>query len=168
MLNNKIITRDEIREYKQISKTANNDKLDDIILQVQINEVRPLLGERLFNAVLENPASYVNLLDGNTYELNGITYTNYGLKAVMAYYVDAYWKMFGDITSTPFGNVTKLNAGISEPITDGFKKSMFQINKQSAFNIWLNVQLFLRRTNEPLYDICDTKRNNFRINKIGR
>jgi hypothetical protein len=167
MLSNKLITREEIREYKQLSKTANDDRLNDIIIQVQLNELRPLIGERLFNSIMETPASYTDLLNGSTYDYSGITYTNYGLKAVLAYYIDAYWKMFGDATSTPFGTVTKLNQGVSEPISDGFRKSMFTVNKQSAYNIWLNVQLFLKRTNEPLYDVCDTKVNRFRINKIG-
>jgi hypothetical protein len=168
MLSNKLITREEIREYKQLSKTANDDRLNDIIIQVQLNELRPLIGERLFNAVMNTPESYEDLLNGSTYTHNNLTYQNYGLKAVLAYYIDAYWKMFGDATSTPFGTVTKLNQGISEPISDGFRKSMFTVNKQSAFNIWLNVQLFLRRTNEPLYDLCDTKRGSFRINKIDK
>lgn len=167
MLQQKLITREEIREYKQLSKTVNDDRLNDIIIQVQINEIRPLLGEDLFNAVTEIPASYTDLLDGSTYTISGITYTNYGLKAVMAYYIDAYWKMFGDVTSTPFGTVTKLSGGESEPITDGFRKSIFTMNKQSAYNIWLNVELFLRRTNEPLYNICNVKRNNFNFRKIG-
>jgi len=168
MLSNKLITREEIREYKQLSRTANDDKLDDIIIQVQLNELRPLIGERLFNAIMQNPATYANLLNGSTYTYNNLTYQNYGLKAVLAYYIDAYWKMFGDVTSTPFGNVTKLNPNVSEPISDGFRKSIFTVNKQSAYNIWLNVDLFLRRTNEPLYDLCDTKRKSFNINKIGK
>lgn len=167
MLSNKVITREEIREYKQISKTANDDRLNDIIIQVQINEIRPLLGESLFNDVLENTVNYGDLLNGSTYDYKGVTYQNYGLKAVIAYYVDAYWKMFGDVTSTPYGNVTKLNQGNSEPITDSFKKSLFTVNKQSAYNIWLNVHSFIVRTEVPLYDICTIKRNNFKITKIG-
>ena len=166
MLNRKLITREEIRVYKQISKTANDDSLNDIIIQVQINELRPLLGEKLFNLIMNTPLDYTDLMNGSTYEYKGITYQNYGLKAVLAYYIDAYWKMFGDVTSTPFGNVTKLNAGISEPISDGFKKSLFQINKQSAYNIWLNVQSFIVRTEVEGYELCNVKRNAFKIRKI--
>lgn len=168
MLQQKLITREEIREYKQLSKTVNDDRLNDIIIQVQINEIRPLLGESLFNALLNTPLDYADLLNGGAYTYNSLTYQNYGLKAVLAYYVDAYWKMFGDVTSTPFGTVTKLSGGESEPITDGFRKSIFTMNKQSAYNIWLNVELFLRRTNEPLYNICNVKRNNFNFRKIGK
>lgn len=168
MLSTKLITRDEIRDYKQISKTANDDRLNDIIIQVQINELRPLLGERLFDAIQEAPQDYDDLLNGSAYEYKGVTYQNYGLKAVLAYYVDAYWKMFGDVTSTPFGNVTKLNTNISEPITDGFKKSLFTMNKQSAYNIWLNVHLFIVRTEVPLYNCFEVKKKSFNISKIGK
>lgn len=167
MLDTKLITRDEIRDYKQISKTANDDRLNDIIIQVQINEIRPLLGERLFNDLLSNVANYTELLNGSTYLYKGITYQNYGLKAVLAYYVDAYWKMFGDVTSTPFGNVTKLNdSNKSEPISDSFKKSLYTINKQSAYNIWLNVHSFIVRTEIPFFEICHVKSGNFKIRKI--
>ena len=173
MLSTKLITRDEIREYKQISKTANDDRLNDIIIQVQINEIRPLLGERLFDDILTNPSNYDDLLNGSTYDSKGVTYQNYGLKAVLAYYIDAYWKMFGDVTSTPYGNVTKVNLsshsiGDSKDITDSFKKSLFTINKQSAYNIWLNVHSFLLRTEVPLYKFWQTKiNNNLKINRIG-
>lgn len=168
MLSTKLITREEIREYKQLSKTVNDDKLNDIILQVQLNELRPLLGEKLFNAVMDDTTTYNDLLNGSTYTYNGLTYQNYGLKAVLAYYIDAYWKMFGDVTSTPFGNVQKLNPNVSEPISDSLRKSVFQMNKQSAYNIWLNVQQFLTRTNEPLYSLCNVKKGNFKIRKIGK
>lgn len=166
MLNSKLITRDEIRDYKQISKTFNDDKLNDIIIQVQINELRPLLGEKLFNSILNNVGDYQDLLNGSTYEYKGITYQNYGLKAVLAYYIDAYYKMFGDIISTPFGTVNKLNGGISEPISEGFKKSVYKMNIDSAFNIWLNVQSFIVRTEIVGYDLCKVKVNKFKISKI--
>ena len=167
MLQTKLINREGIRVFKQVSKTTNDDRLDDIIIQVQITELAPLLGDKLFNALLNNPAGYTTLLNGGTYIVDEITHTNYGLKAVLAFYFDAYWKMFGDVTSTPFGNVTKLNGGLSEPVTDAFKKSMFTINKQSAFIIWQNVEHFLIRTKEPLFMTnCVVRNSGFRINKI--
>jgi hypothetical protein len=167
MLQQKLITREEIRQYKQIAQTVNDDRLNDIILQVQLDEIRPVLGEDLFNALMQSPENYEDLLNGGTYEYSGVTYSNYGLKAVIAYYVYAYWMMFGDVTNTPFGTVTKLNGNVSQPTDYPIKKSLFTTNKNSAYNIWLNVELFLRRTNEPLYANCFCqKKTNFRISKI--
>jgi hypothetical protein len=167
MLQIKLITREQIRQYKQISQTVNDDRLNDIILQVQIDEIRPVLGEELFNAVMASPTSYTALLNGGTYTYDGKTYSNYGLRAVIAYYIYAYWMMFGDVTNTPFGTVTKLNQSVSEPTPYAIKQSLFKVNKNSAYNIWLNVDLFLRRTAEPLYlnTPCITKQS-FRIRKI--
>jgi len=168
MLQQKLITREQIRQYKQISQTVNDDRLNDIILQVQIDEIRPILGEELFNAVLASPTSYTDLLDGGNYEYKGVTYSNYGLRAVIAYYVYAYWMMFGDVTNTPFGTVTKLNQSVSEPTAYPIKQSLFKVNKNSAYNIWLNVQDFLVRTNEPKFNtLCNRTKTNFRIRKIS-
>lgn len=168
MLQQKLITREQIRQYKQISQTVNDDRLNDIILQVQIDEIRPILGEELFNAVLASPTSYTALLDGGNYIFNNVTYSNYGLRAVIAYYVYAYWMMFGDVTNTPFGTVTKLNQQVSEPTAYPIKQSLFKVNKNSAYNIWLNVQDFLVRTNEPKFNnLCNITKTNFRIRKIS-
>jgi len=168
MLQTKLITREKIREYKQLSKTANDDRLNDVIVQVQIDELRPLLGDLLFNDLMQNPLNYTDLLNGGTYTYNNILYTNYGLYAVLSYYIYAYWTMFGDVTNTPFGTVQKLNSNVSEPVPNDIRKSMFTINKQSAYNIWLSVEAYLRRTNEPLFNVCGIKKNNqFRIRKIG-
>jgi hypothetical protein len=167
MLEKVLINRAGIAKYKQISKTVHDDKLNDVIRQVQIDELRPLLGERLFNDLMQNTENYNDLMEGGTYEYRGITYTNYGLEAVLAYYVYAYYTMFGSVTDTPFSMVNKINPGQSEPIDYSFKKNMFTTNKNSAFNIWNNVRLYLIRTENPLFRACDVVKNNFKIRKIG-
>lgn len=167
MISQVLITRNEIAEYCQISKTVNDDRLNETIRTAQINELRPLLGERLFDDILANTSNYNALLNGGTYTYNGVTYTNYGLKAVLAHYTYAYYSMFGDVTDTPFGMVNKLAGDVSKPIDYSFKKSMFTVNKDKAFNIWLTVDNFLRRTNNPLYlSGCRGVNRNFNISKI--
>jgi hypothetical protein len=167
MLDKILINRAGIAKYKQISKSVHDDKLNDVIRQVQIDEIRPLLGERLFNDLIQNTENYNDLMEGGTYEYRNITYTNYGLEAVLAYYVYAYYTMFGGVTDTPFSMVNKVNPGQSEPIEYSFKKAMFTTNKNSAFNIWNNVRLYLIRTENPFFRACDVKQNNFKIRKIG-
>jgi hypothetical protein len=161
------LTRDEIAEYVQVSKTPFNDKQKELLITANLNEIRPLLGERLFDAVASTPESYEALLNGGAYEYNGVTYQNYGLKAVLAHYYYAYNAMYGDAVDTPFGQVNKLNGNLSQPLEYNFKKNMFQVNKQKAFSIWQTVEAFLIRTNEPLFKKCGFKRNgNFNISKI--
>jgi len=170
MLDNKLITREEIRDYTQISKTFSDDMLNDTIIQVQLNEIRPLLGDELFNDLMSNASEHEDLLNGSTYTYNSVTYTNYGLKAVLSYYIYAYSVMFGDVINTPFGSVQKLN-NLSEPVPNDIRKSMFTINKQSAYNVWLSVKDFLVRTDYPKYNtnrFCQKTKTNFNIRKIGK
>lgn len=168
MIQNKLITRTDIALYKQISKTVYNDVLDSCIVDAQFQDVATLLGERLFNDVMTNPNSYTDLLDGGTYDYNGITYTNYGLKAVISYYTYARYIYYGSNVDTPFSVVNKLEGSNSQPISEKAKKDLYILNRDSAYKIWGSVDNFLRRTNVSLYvDSCKTKPNNtFKISKI--
>ena len=168
MITTKLITRSEIQQYKQISKSIFEDKLDELIIDAQFNDLQPLIGERLFNAILETPLDYADLLNGSVYTYSGITYTNYGLKSVLANYVYARYAMFGDLIDNPFGITSKLNVNESKPIDYAFKKNLYANNRSNAFNLWLNVERFLTRTNEPLFTCIGQKTNGtFKISKIG-
>jgi hypothetical protein len=168
MIQNKLVTRTDIALYKQISKTVYDDVLNAIIIDAQFQDVAPLLGERLFNDVMTNSGSYTDLLDGSTYVYNGITYTNYGLKAVISYYVYARYVYYGSNIDTPFSIVNKLEGSNSQPISEKSKKDLYILNRDSAYKIWGSVDNFLRRTKVELYtDSCKTKPNNtFKIRKI--
>ncbi|MBP8034688.1 MAG: hypothetical protein KAZ71_08815, partial [Bacteroidia bacterium] len=78
MLQTKLVNRADIAVFKQISKTVADAKLDDIIIQTQIDDIRPLLGDKLFNDLMNNTEDYDTLMDGGVYTYNGITYQNYG------------------------------------------------------------------------------------------
>jgi hypothetical protein len=168
MISQVLISRNEIAQYVQISKTVFDDKLNEIIRTAQLVELKPLLGERLFDAIMASPSSFAEIMNGGTYQYNGITYTNYGLKAVLAHYAYAYYAMYGDITDTPFNMVVKKQNDVSDRIDYSTKKSMFTMNKSKAFNIWTTLENYLIRTNNELYlTNCRTIRNNnFRISKI--
>lgn len=169
MLNVKLVNRNDIAQYKQISKTVYDDVLNAIILETQIQDIAELLGENLFNDVLENPSNYSDLLNGGAYTHNSITYTNYGLKAVICYYVYARYMMFGSVIDTPFSAIEKLEGAESRPISDKTKKDLYQLNRDSAFAIWKSVQNYLVRTDNALYKDCYCERpksSSFNISKI--
>jgi hypothetical protein len=169
MITTPLITRAEIQQYKQLSSSVNTAKLNELILQSQMVDLLPLLGERLYYDLLQNPEDRTALLDGSTYDYNGITYTNVGLKAVLSHYVYARYSMFGDVIDTAFGLKAKLNTDVSERIDTGMKKTLYEHNCNYAYNLWLNVELFLTRTKEPLYTICGSqqKNKNFKMSRIG-
>lgn len=101
MLNQPLITRNDIARYRQISKSSNDAKLNEMILDAQLLDLQPLIGESLYNKLLVNPADYEELLDGGIYEVDGIGYTNYGLKMVLVYFGYARYIMFSSVTDTP-------------------------------------------------------------------
>lgn len=167
-----LLTRTQIQEYKQISNSIHNDKLNQIIGEAQFHDLLPLLGERLYYAILTDVEDvggvYDDLLDGGTYEYQGITYTNVGLRRVLASYVYARYAMFGDVIDNPFGMTQKLNVNESKPIDYSTKKTFYQMNQNEAFNYWLNVEKYLTRTGETLYTNCGvTRPKSFKITKAG-
>jgi len=163
-----LITRSDIAKYKQISKTSHDEKLNEQILDAQILDLQPLLGERLYNKIVNAPADYLELLNGGTYEYDGLSYTNYGLKMVLSYYAYARYIMFGSAIDTPFSIVEKLNDN-SRPVEATQKKSIYILNKESAAQLWDNIKNYLVRTNNPDFNHCNrpTRPGGMKFIKIG-
>lgn len=153
MLLNKLITRADISAVKQISETIYDDVLDSIIIDTQINDIQPLLGEFLFNAVLDAPEDFQDLLNGSSYPYLDMTFQNYGLKNVICFYAYARLKMFGSVIDTPFSTIEKLEGADSRPISDKTKKDLYQINRDSGFKIWQSVQNYLLRIQSVEQDL---------------
>lgn len=145
-----LITRSDIASYKQIPKTPHDDKINEQILDAQILDIQPLLGEKLFNSVMLNPDAYTDLLAGGVYEYDGITYTNYGLKMAIAYFAYARYIIFSSVISTPFSVVEKLN-DTSQPVDISAKKAIYQVNRDAAFQVWESIKKYLLRTGDPNY-----------------
>ncbi|KAF2518247.1 hypothetical protein E0W68_09490 [Flavobacterium salilacus subsp. salilacus] len=164
-----LITRNDIAQYKQISKTPNDAKLNEMILDAQLLDIQPLLGEKLFNAVMASPEDFTVLLEGGIYEKDGISYTNYGLKMVLSYFTYARYMMFASVTDTPFSVVEKLNSD-SRPVEATTKKTIYQLNRDAAYKVWESVHNWLVRTNNEEYKKnCGVANTNqgMRFTKIG-
>jgi len=163
-----LITRSDVAQYRQISKTPHDDKLNEQILDAQMLDLQPLLGEHLYNKILTAPANYAALLDGGTYDHDGVTYTNYGLKMVLVYYAHARYIMFSSAIDTPFSVVEKLNDN-SRPVEVSTKKSIYNLNREAASQIWSNVKNYLTRTNDPDFNHCHrpARPGGMKFTKIG-
>ncbi|KGO91756.1 hypothetical protein Q766_16065 [Flavobacterium subsaxonicum WB 4.1-42 = DSM 21790] len=112
------------------------------------------------------PQDYAGLLDGGIYEHEGISYTNYGLKMVLAYYAYARYIMFSSVTDTPFSVVEKLTDS-SRPVEASAKKTIYTLNRQAAQQVWDNVKNYLIRTRHPDYTGCQARPGSLRFTKIG-
>lgn len=163
-----LISKSDIQKYRQLSNTSYDDKLNEMILDAQIIDVRPLLGEKLYNKIIADADSYTELLEGGTYQYQGNTYNNYGLKMVLSYYAYARYTMFGSSIDTSFALVEKLN-DTSKPTDYAQKKALWHNSNQAAFSIWENVREYLIRTkNTDFTGNCQTKNNGgFNFSRIG-
>lgn len=161
-----LITRNDIARYRQLSKTPHDAKLNEMILDAQMMDLQPLLGEKLFNQVMADPESHEVLLTGGIYEHEGISYTNYGLKMVLAYFAYARYVMFGSVTDSPFSVVEKL-ATESRPAELSTKKSIYSMNREGAQQLWENVKNYLTRVRYPGYESsCSQPVAGLRFTKI--
>lgn len=147
----KLIQWETIAKYKQISESVPDEILDQFIHTSQLTDVMPLLGERLYNDILINTEDHTELLDGGIYTHNDVTYINYGLKAIIALFVNARYVYFSSIVDTPTGHVQR-ETNYSTPAPETTKKSMWLENRKEAFAFWESVKSYLIRTEYPLFD----------------
>ena len=163
-----LVTIAKVQQFKQVSNSINTAKFNETVLQAQMTELYPLLGEELYYDLINNIGDYTDLLTGGIYTYQGITYTNVGLESVISHYWYAYHSFYGDQVDTAFGLREKLNNDVSKQVDTSMKKTMFELNCRYAYNLWLNVERYLIRTNNPLFRCsAKPKMRNFRISKIG-
>ena len=167
-----LINSIDCRQWKPISDDVFEETFNAFVRESQFMDLEPLIGAEFYDDLLINADSTANelLLDGGTYQFEGKTYTNNGLKAVLVHYSYARYIKFGSFTDTAFSFVQKLNPE-SEPVSDTQKQIIFKQNQQIAFKYWSNVRLFLERksTDYPLYgsECIQATKSGFRINKIS-
>lgn len=163
-----LVTIAKVQQFKQVSNSINTAKFNETVLQAQMTELYPLLGEELYYDLMNNIGDYTDLLTGGIYTYQSITYTNVGLESVIAHYWYAYHSFYGDQVDTALGLREKLNNDVSKQVDTSMKKTMFELNCRYAYNLWLNVERYLIRTNNPLFRCsAKPKMRNFRISKIG-
>lgn len=163
----KLITRSDIALYRQISKTPNDAKLNEMILDAQMLDLQPLIGESFYNKLISAPEDYVDLLGGGSYEVDGVTYTNYGLKMVLCYYAYARYIMFASAIDTPSGFKEK-TSGDSQIVDNASKKTVYSLNRDAAYQIWNNVNNYLLRIKHPDFAKCQERQrpSSFRLTKL--
>lgn len=146
-----LINRQIMSKYVQVANSVFDDVLNMHIRDAQIVDLAPLLGEKLFNSVMNETSTHQNLIKGMPYTYNGEAFVNYGLEIVLSYFTYARIKRFGNITETPFGSVTKLGGNESQPANQKILIDMAEQYRQSANTYFDSVAAFMNRTNYPLW-----------------
>jgi hypothetical protein len=141
---NRIVTANEIKNYKDIGNKIDENKINPIIDQAQLTEVKDMLGSDFYFDVLNNlnAPEYQDLLSGSTFIFNGITYYQDGLKALTADYFMSKYVMQINTNITPFGATTKQNND-SVPTERNSLKDLSTMHLQMAGSRWESIKLYL-------------------------
>ena len=167
-----LINKQDIENYREISRSVKDNKINPHIEDAQYLDLRPLLGERLYQDLVKNTtdSKYVDLMDGGEYTIGDNTYNNPGIKKVLSIFAYARYILFGSYTDTGFGLVQKSNQD-STPVPDAGKRNIHTKDRDTAMQYWFEVANFLNRksTDYPLWATgCSTSRpGKFRISKIS-
>jgi hypothetical protein len=107
-----LITTDEIIKVgRPLGPNMAADRLLAYITEAEMMNIRPVLGDKLFHALLQDEEDsneqYKTLLNGGTYTSGENVYSFVGLKTTIAYYVFAKNVMVGDFQPTRYGMVLK-------------------------------------------------------------
>ena len=106
---NNILTANEIKNYKDIGNKIDESKINGIIEQAQLTELKSVLGDRFYFDLLNNlaTAKYQPLLSGCSFTYFGITYQHDGIKALLSDYFMSKYVLQINTNFTPFGATNK-------------------------------------------------------------
>lgn len=145
-----IITGADIRKDRDLSTTSEK-KINIYIKDAEISDLRPLLGEELYQDLEANPTKtdegdYPKLLQGSTYTYGNYTYSHPGIKAVLVDFASARYRFFGSDTDTPFGVVEKqFNDGRNTSVSRN--REVYGAIRKVAKDKWFLVKDYLDRMN---------------------
>ncbi|RAK21607.1 hypothetical protein B0I03_10539 [Flavobacterium aquaticum] len=146
---NKIITATEIKNYKDIGNKVDENKINPIIEQAQLTELKDVLGSEFYFDVLNNLNNpiYQDLLSGSTFTYNDIVYHQDGLKALTADYFMAKYVMQINTNITPFGATIK-QSNDSVPAERNSLKDISTMQMQLAGSRWEQIKKYLDANKE--------------------
>lgn len=106
---NNILTAIEVKELKDIGKVIDENKVNTIIEQVQLTDLKNALGDRFYFDLLNNleTENYQPLLNGSSFIYSGINYYHDGIKALLSDYFMSKYVLQVNTNFTPFGATVK-------------------------------------------------------------
>lgn len=155
-----LIGLSDFGDYKHITSNLNASiKLDPYIREAQEFDLRPLMGTEFYLALCEDfeaspsLATYEDLFNGSEYTIGGVKHQHNGIKAALIYFAYARYIPGGQVNSTPFGLVQKLNQTDSQPVSDKIIARLVQQARSGAESYWSRTHKFLldNINSYPLY-----------------
>lgn len=154
-----LINIDDIKQYRAVS--LDQKRCDPFIVEVQENDLRPVLNDALYRDFTEKVfstgdpmyANYQTLLNGGSYLINGVTINYPGIKPMLCYFALSRIVMNNQINVTMYGVVQK-NIDQSSPVEAGALKLMVTELRSVALSYQSRLEMFLQNNiaTYPLYN----------------
>lgn len=141
---NNLLTPTQIQAFKDIGNKIDENKINPIIEQAQIVDLKATLGDRFYFDVLANKDNpdYAPLFSGCTFTYFDVNYYQDGLYSLLADYFMSKYVLQINTNYTPFGATQKL--GQSSEVTD--RNSLKDVSTQQmqlAGSRWEIIYLYL-------------------------
>jgi hypothetical protein len=167
-----LIVKNDLDKFKYVADSVkNNAAWNQFVLEAQMFDVKPWLGDELLNELLTQSPNFtadnLTLLSGGAYTYGTNNYTFEGLKAVIIYYAFARYTNRSSVNYTAAGIVSK-DSDFSTPVSDKVIQRMETESRLSADALRDELIMYLRRNSDtyPLYKCCNFGRRS-RINAVG-
>jgi hypothetical protein len=170
-----LISISDFTPYKAISSNINvAKKLEPYILEAQVFDLKSLLGDELYNAVVEDfeaspsLSTYSDLFSGSSWTISGHTYKHEGLIPILCYFSYARYKLNSNTEDTAYGTVIKRN-NESEPVSEKTIARQADQARSGAMAYWNQVLKFLNDNSidYPLWlNSCNKKSGRIRITGV--
>lgn len=167
-----LIDKTEIAKHREVSRSVRDDKINPHIEDAQLLDLKPLLGDSLYDHVINNltDTNVLNVLNPHTYTYNGNQYQHQGFKKVLSLFSYTRYIIHGSFTDTGFGMVQKSNQD-SSPVPEAQKRNIYTKDRQAAIAYFNEISLFMNRF-PSLYATwksgSTSRKSSFRISKITR
>jgi hypothetical protein len=165
-----MININDIKLYKSISSNINTIKeLDPFILEAQDFDLRAFMSESFYLDFIDDffaspsLAKYSDLWNGQEYEYGGYRYKHEGLKAILIHHSYARFLSHANVTSTPYGIVSKTNQ-YSEKADEKTMSRLIQQARSSASVFEERVEKYLNwhSSDFSLWRNCKTSENKYK------
>jgi hypothetical protein len=102
----------DVNAYRQVDTKIDSTRFASFVMQVQRTNLRNLLGDALYYALMADARSagiYADLLNGKDYTYQGHTIRCYGLKPILAYWWLALEAREGELFHSGYGTIELVN-----------------------------------------------------------
>lgn len=127
---------------------------DNLSAEIQIVNLKKLLGIEFYNDLIENKGNYTELLEGCSFEISGYTYKQEGLIVFLAHLIAAEFQTRGKFHETATGVIIKTDQDYQQ-ISAGSQKQLKNDLQEYAMTFWTEIERYLLNstTQYPLFRI---------------